>query len=65
MPGATGRWRMAAKDVNFSKSSVEWGRQQGRRDALRAIGRAGWLRAAVEDSGGVVHGLLSHDEGRR
>ncbi|MDB5917085.1 MAG: patatin [Massilia sp.] len=65
LPYAGRDWHMAAKDVNFSKGSIEWRWDQGYRDALRAIGHAGWLRQVTEDTAVVVHELPSHDEGSR
>ena len=65
LPYAGRDWHMAAKDVNFSKGSIEWRWDQGYRDALRAIGHAGWLRQVTEDIAVVVHELPSHDEGSR
>jgi NTE family protein len=46
-------WHMSAKDINFSRGSIDWRWEQGYRDAIRAIGLAGWT-AAVEDGIGVV-----------
>jgi NTE family protein len=65
LPYAGHDWHMAAKDVNFSKGSIEWRWDQGYRDALRAIAHAGWLRQVTEDTAVVVHELPSHDEGSR
>ncbi|PWF41924.1 patatin-like phospholipase family protein [Massilia glaciei] len=50
-------WHMAAKDVNFSKGSIEWRWDQGYRHALRALGHAGWLAEVSEDTAVVVHEL--------
>jgi NTE family protein len=50
-------WQMAAKDVNFSHGSLNWRWDQGYADALRAIGKAGWLVAVEEDTAVVVHDL--------
>jgi NTE family protein len=50
-------WNMASKDINFSKGSIAWRWDQGYRDALRAIGQAGWLAAVSEDTGLVLHEL--------
>lgn len=58
-------WHMAAKDVNFSKGSIEWRWDQGYRDALRAIKHAGWLGKYSEDTAVVVHELPTHDQGSR
>jgi NTE family protein len=65
LPYAGRDWHMAAKDVNFSKGSIEWRWDQGYRDALRAIKHAGWLRLVTDDTALVVHELPSHDEGNR
>ncbi|MES2150206.1 MAG: patatin-like phospholipase family protein [Pseudomonadota bacterium] len=50
-------WHMAAKDVNFSKGSIEWRWGQGYQDAMRALKNAGWLQAVAEDTVVVVHEL--------
>ncbi|MES2901481.1 MAG: patatin-like phospholipase family protein [Pseudomonadota bacterium] len=50
-------WHMAAKDVNFSKGSIEWRWDQGYRDAMRALKHAGWLQHVAEDLAVVVHEL--------
>ncbi len=50
-------WHMAAKDVNFSKGSIEWRWDQGYKDAMRALRHAGWLRLVAEDTAVVVHEL--------
>lgn len=50
-------WHMAAKDVNFSKGSIEWRWDQGYRDAMRALKHAGWLQHVAEDMAVVVHEL--------
>jgi NTE family protein len=65
LPYAGRDWYMAAKDVNFSKGSIEWRWDQGYRDALRALKHAGWLRAFTDDTAVVVHELPSHDTGSR
>jgi NTE family protein len=48
---------MAAKDINFSKGSIEWRWEQGYRDASRSIQEAGWLATVTDQSGIVVHEL--------
>jgi NTE family protein len=58
-------WHMAAKDVNFSKGSIEWRWDQGYRDAMRALKDAGWLRFVTDHMAVVVHELPSHDLGDR
>jgi NTE family protein len=50
LPYAGRDWHMAAKDVNFSKGSIEWRWDQGYADAMRAIGAAGWLQEVAEDT---------------
>ncbi|MDB5932933.1 MAG: patatin [Massilia sp.] len=65
LPYAGRDWHMAAKDVNFSKGSIQWRWDQGYRDALRALKHAGWLNFYTEDTAIVVHELPSHDEGSR
>lgn len=50
-------WHMASKDVNFSRSSIEWRWEQGYQDALRAVQEAAWLKPVAEDVGLVVHEL--------
>jgi NTE family protein len=65
LPYAGRDWHMAAKDVNFSKGSIEWRWDQGYRDGLRALKHAGWLLSVTEDAAVVVHELPSHDESSR
>lgn len=48
-------WHMAAKDINFSKGSIQWRWEQGYQDALRAIEAAGWLGFVDQDTPLVVH----------
>lgn len=50
-------WHMAAKDINFSKASIDWRWDQGYQDALRALQAAGWLSFVTEDTPLVVHEL--------
>jgi NTE family protein len=57
LPYAGRDWHMAAKDVNFSKGSIEWRWDQGYGDALRALGAAGWLQQVADDTAVVVHEL--------
>ncbi len=57
LPYAGRDWHMAAKDVNFSKGSIEWRWDQGYGDALRALKHAGWLQHVAEDTAVVVHEL--------
>nr|WP_206085754.1 patatin-like phospholipase family protein [Massilia polaris] len=52
-------WHMAAKDVNFSKGSIDWRWNQGYADGMRAVGDAAWLRKIEEDTAVVVHELPS------
>lgn len=65
LPYAGRDWHMAAKDVNFSKGSIEWRWDQGYRDAMRALKHAGWLEFVTDDTAVVVHELPTHDEGSR
>jgi NTE family protein len=65
LPYAGRDWHMAAKDVNFSKGSIEWRWDQGYRDAMRAIKHAGWLGFVTDDTVVVVHELPSHDASSR
>lgn len=48
-------WQMAAKDLNFSRGSIEWRWQQGYRDALRSLEQAPWRTPMAEWGGLVVH----------
>ena len=48
-------WHMAAKDINFSKGSIQWRWEQGYDDACRVITQAGWLNQVEDDIGVVVH----------
>lgn len=57
LPYAGRDWHMAAKDVNFSAGSISWRWDQGYRDALRALGHAGWLQQVTADTSVVVHEL--------
>ncbi|MET3131569.1 NTE family protein [Oxalobacteraceae bacterium GrIS 1.11] len=57
LPYAGRDWHMAAKDINFSKGSIEWRWEQGYQDGLRAIKAAGWLKFVTEDTALVVHEL--------
>jgi NTE family protein len=62
-------WNMAAKDINFSRGSIEWRWDQGYQDALRALKAAGWLSFVTEDTPLVVHELpparqREHDQER-
>lgn len=65
LPYAGHDWHMAAKDVNFSKGSIEWRWDQGYRDAMRALKHAAWLQLVEQHTVVVVHELPSHDEGSR
>jgi NTE family protein len=65
LPYAGHDWHMAAKDVNFSKGSIEWRWDQGYRDGMRALKQAGWLLAVAADTAVVIHELPSHDESSR
>lgn len=52
-------WNMAAKDINFSKGSINWRWDQGYADAMRALNSALWLQHVTDDTSVVVHELLS------
>jgi NTE family protein len=54
-------WHMAAKDVNFTKGSIEWRWDQGYADAQRALQLAAWLRHPDEGAPVVMHVLPTHD----
>lgn len=58
-------WQMAAKDVNFSKGSIEWRWGQGYADAQQALRLAAWLRHPDEGAPVVMHQLPSHDSASR
>jgi NTE family protein len=62
LPYAGRDWHMAAKDVNFSKGSIEWRWNQGYRDAMRALTHAGWRQMVSEDTSVVVHELPPEPE---
>lgn len=57
LPYAGRDWHMAAKDVNFSKGSIEWRWDQGYADAMRALKGALWLQHVADDMAVVVHEL--------
>ena len=65
LPYAGRDWHMAAKDVNFSKGSIDWRWDQGYADGMRAMGDAAWLRHIEEDTAVVVHELPSARDRRR
>lgn len=48
-------WHMAAKDINFSKGSIQWRWEQGYADARQVIGQAAWLEKVEDGIGVVVH----------
>lgn len=50
-------WRVAAKDVNFSKGSIDWRWNQGYSDATRAIKQAKWLAEVKGHQSVIVHEL--------
>jgi NTE family protein len=58
-------WHMAAKDVNFTKGSIEWRWGQGYADARHALRLAPWLRHPDEGAPVVMHVLPSHDAATR
>ena len=57
IPYAGQDWHMAAKDINFSRGSIQWRWEQGYRDASRAIDQGAWLKQGSEDAGVIVHEL--------
>jgi NTE family protein len=62
LPYAGRDWHMAAKDINFSKGSIEWRWDQGYQDGMRAIKAAGWLAFVTEDTPLVVHELAPYQK---
>jgi NTE family protein len=48
---------MAAKDINFSRGSIDWRWDRGYADGMRAVGAAAWLSFVSEDTPLVVHEL--------
>lgn len=48
-------WQMAAKDINFSRGSIEWRWEQGYQDALRALEDGAWRGDVPEGAGVLVH----------
>ncbi|MGK5026344.1 patatin-like phospholipase family protein [Janthinobacterium sp. RB2R34] len=61
LPYAGRDWHMAAKDINFSKGSIDWRWEQGYQDGLRAVKAAGWLAFVKEDTPLVVHELPPYE----
>jgi len=57
LPYAGRDWHMAAKDINFSRGSIEWRWDQGYQDAQRAIEAAGWLSSVADNTPLIVHEL--------
>jgi NTE family protein len=60
-------WHMSAKDINFSKGSIEWRWEQGYLDATRGVKRADWLSSVDDGLGIVLHdlALLPPEKGRK
>jgi len=58
-------WHMPAKDVNFSRGSVQWRWEQGYADGLRGIGVAQTCRFTPGQAGVVVHELPTDSEAGR
>jgi NTE family protein len=54
-------WKMASKDINFSKGSIEWRWDQGYADTQRALGHALWLQGVAADAAVVVYETPGHD----
>lgn len=50
-------WGMASKDINFSRSSIQWRWEQGYQDASRAIRGAKWLAEVKGHQSVIVHEL--------
>ena len=50
-------WNMSTKDVNFSRSSVQWRWEQGYADASRGIASAKEKAFAKSETGMVIHDL--------
>ncbi len=48
---------LATKDINFSRSIIEWRCEKGYREALKMIKRAPWLDPVSPDLGIVIHEL--------
>jgi NTE family protein len=57
-------WHMAAKDINFSKGSIEWRWEQGYLDAARGVERADWLSKVGDGLGIILHDLALHRPGK-
>jgi NTE family protein len=55
LPYTASDWHMPAKDVNFSRGSLQWRWEQGYSAAMRAINTAAWLDHTENDVGLVVH----------
>ncbi|MFZ6646361.1 patatin-like phospholipase family protein [Undibacterium sp. TJN25] len=62
IPYAGQDWHMAAKDINFSRGSIEWRWEQGYRDGTRAIKQAGWLANVSEETAVVIHELAPEQQ---
>ncbi|MQR01596.1 patatin-like phospholipase family protein [Glaciimonas soli] len=56
-------WNMSTKDVNFSKSSVQWRWEQGYEDAKRVIRNAKGKAFTKSETGLVIHDVpLNHGQ---
>jgi NTE family protein len=55
-------WHMTAKDVNFSRGSIEWRWEQGYLDCLRAIKHKDWLSFQPDKVGVVVHDVTREED---
>jgi NTE family protein len=53
-------WHMSAKDINFSRGSIEWRWEQGYRDATCGVEKADWLSGVDDGLGIVLHDLGLH-----
>ncbi|MGE5131119.1 MAG: patatin-like phospholipase family protein [Sphingomonadaceae bacterium] len=55
-------WKMASKDVNFSRGSIQWRWQQGLRDAERVLAQAPWEAPVSPEAGVLVHELAEEPD---
>jgi NTE family protein len=53
-------WQMAAKDINFSRGSIQWRWEQGYLDACHALDHTDWLSFGPTTDGVVVHQIAPH-----
>ncbi|WP_241517418.1 patatin-like phospholipase family protein [Herbaspirillum aquaticum] len=50
-------WQMAAKDINFSRGSIDWRWSQGYSDATQAVQQAKWMAEVKGHQSVIVHEL--------